>query len=146
MDCKHSTCKTNAHKTAEQLCKEKRIRFTPQRQQVFDIIWQSHKALTAQDIMEKLGNNQPPITYRALDFLKENGLIHYIASLNAYVGCMHAQDENHVGQMLICTSCKDVEELVPESEIEGLYANANMKHFAPQQTHIEMLGTCHKCQ
>ena len=32
-------------------------------------------------------NSQPPVAYRALDFLVENGFVHKIERLNAFVAC-----------------------------------------------------------
>lgn len=143
--CQHQRCQTEALSAAEALCIARGVRFTPHRRHVFDIIWQSHKAMTASDIMTKMENSQPPITYRALEFLKELGLIHYIASLNAYVGCLHPEDDQHVGHMLICVACKDVMELLPTKILKQLEKEALQAHFHPTQTHIEMLGTCQKC-
>ena len=48
--------------------------------------------------------------YRALDFLLQNGLVHRIESLNAYVGCGEP-GEGHSGQFLICRTCHRVAEL-----------------------------------
>lgn len=141
----HHKCQKSALQSAEQICAEMGARFTNHRRNVFEIIWQNHKALTAADIMEELGNKQPPITYRALEFLKEAGLIHYIASLNAYVGCMHPESHGHIGQMLICTKCRYVKELTPENAFEELIGEAEAAGFHPSQTSIEMLGVCKSC-
>lgn len=142
----HRHCIETAKQTAVDVCAKMGARFTPQRENVFDIIWQSHKALTAAEIMAQMDNKKPPITYRALDFLKNAGLIHHITSLNAYVGCMHAHAGDHIGQMLICTNCQKVTELEPEKPIEGLLKQANQTGFKATQTHIEMLGLCADCQ
>lgn len=143
--CQHHQCEAEALAAAEDICAQRGTRFTAPRRRVFEIIWQSHKALTAADIMQKLGNNQPPITYRALDFLKELNLVHHISSLNAYVGCLHAKADDHVGQMLICERCKDVQELVPEQALKSLQHEAMQVNFHPIHTQIEMLGLCKNC-
>ena len=46
----------------------------------------------------------PPTVYRALDFLLENGLVHRISSLNAFVGCS-LPGKPHAGQFLLCSGC-----------------------------------------
>ncbi len=143
--CDHNRCKKSARKAAEHLCKELGVRFTTHRRRVFEIIWQSHKAMSAAQIMQQMDNSQPPITYRALDFLKNAGLIHHVTSLNAYVGCLHTQNPNHIGQLLICTSCYNIVELEPKTAIEKLTFEAKQHGFRPNQTHIEMLGTCKDC-
>lgn len=142
----HKLCKEDAMAAAEAVCAEAGARFTKSRREVFEALWGGHKALTAAEIMEKTGNKQPPMTYRSLEFLKEHGLIHHIASLNAYVGCLHADDDDHVGQMLVCTNCRTVTEVDPQDELKALFRAAKHENFNVQSTHIEMLGTCNACR
>ena len=52
----------------------------------------------------------PPTVYRTLDFLLEQGLVHRLASLNAFVACCDPA-ERHGGQFLICEACGRVGEL-----------------------------------
>jgi len=144
-NCNHSQCKKSALKEAEKVCEQLGARFTDQRRNVFEILWQNHKAMTAADIMQEMDNKQPPITYRALDFLKKSGLIHHVTSLNAYVGCIHAKDPNHVGQLLICTNCHEIAEIEPENAVSELINEAKSQGFTPSLTHIEMLGLCQDC-
>lgn len=143
--CQHHHCQQEALQAAEKICAQIGARFTDHRRDVFNIIWQNHKALTAADIMAALGNKQPPITYRALTFLKEAGLIHHITTLNAYVGCLHPSNSNHVGQMLICAECKNVTELIPVTTLKKLEQEAKDIGFTTAQTHIEMIGICKDC-
>lgn len=140
----HRDCQADAMAAAEALCAARGLKFTDSRRRVFDIIWQSHKALSAAEIMAALGNSQPPTTYRALDFLAANGLVHHVSSLNAYVGCPHPA-EGHVGQLLICTECRSVTELEPDETAAGLVRAAGRQGFGVAQTHIEMLGRCREC-
>ena len=137
-------CQHQALQVAEQRCAEAKVRFTPQRKKVFSIIWQSHKALTASEIIAQMENKQPPITYRALQFLQQMGLVHHINSLNAYVGCPHAL-HSHTGHMLVCTKCHVVQELDPPTTLQTLTVAAKRHGFQPQQTTIETLGLCPQC-
>lgn len=145
MTCQHSHCITTALMTAETKCAATGARLTPQRRQILTLIWQSHTALTAADIMAKTQISQPPIIYRALDFLKQQGLIHHITSLNAYIGCNHATDTRHIAMLMICTQCR----IVIEQEATGLHAPltqaSTQAHFTPVTTHIEILGRCAVC-
>jgi len=145
-NCNHNLCKSSALLAAEKICEQLGARFTQHRRRVFEIVWQSHKAMSAADIMIEMDNKQPPITYRALDFLKSAGLIHHITSLNAYIGCMHAKNPDHVGQLLICTKCNNVAELEPKEAVKELIEQAKQQGFSTQITHIEMLGTCNECE
>ena len=147
MSCKdhhHKTCIADALAFAEAYCTEKHLRFTDLRRKVFALLWNSHKAMTASDVMSVLGKDQPPLTYRALDFLKEHRLVHYIASLNAYVGCTHPE-KSHTSQMLVCEQCRDVTEITSDAMTTSLDKTARQSGFKPQQTFIEMLGLCKNC-
>lgn len=97
----HKTCIKSALKHAEDICVQSGVRLTKQRKQVLELIWQNHKSHKAYDILEKMAaldkSAKPPTVYRALDFLQEQGLVHKIQSLNAYVGCPHP-DQNHSHQ------------------------------------------------
>ena len=53
--------------------------------------------------------NQPPVAYRALDFLEGLGLVHRIRRLNAFTACMHP-GEAHSPVFLICRTCQAVAE------------------------------------
>jgi Fur family transcriptional regulator, zinc uptake regulator len=53
--------------------------------------------------------NQPPVAYRALEFLVEHGLAHRIQRLNAFTACMHP-GEAHAPAFLICRTCSTVAE------------------------------------
>ncbi|MCK5886619.1 MAG: transcriptional repressor, partial [Alcanivorax sp.] len=100
----HQACVAQALSDAHAICRDENARLTPIRERVLELIWQSHKPLGAYDILAKLssdGHNAAlPTVYRALDFLLQHGLVHRIASLNAFVGCAHA-GEHHRGTFLI---------------------------------------------
>jgi zinc transport system ATP-binding protein len=94
---------------ADALCTRQGLRLTALRRRVLELVWQSHKPLGAYDILAVLSEQDgrraaPPTVYRALDFLLENGLVHRIASLNAFIGCSHPEHA-HQGQFLICREC-----------------------------------------
>jgi Fur family zinc uptake transcriptional regulator len=148
MSCSHSqhgTCMQDALAFAEQYCVEKGLRFTDLRRKVFQLIWNSHKALTASDVMNVLGKDQPPLTYRALEFLKDQKLVHYIASLNAYVGCTNP-NRAHISQLFICEDCHDVTELPGDATAHTLKISAQQADFKMHQTFIEVLGQCKDCR
>ena len=52
-----------------------------------------------------------PITvYRALDFLRDNGLVHRIESRNAFVACVNNHGGDDLVVFLICERCGAVGE------------------------------------
>ncbi len=57
------------------------------------------------------GPRPAPITvYRALEFLRENGLVHRIESRNAFVACVHTHAAGDLVVFLICERCGAVGE------------------------------------
>ena len=83
----HNRCIDSAIAQAEKVCEAENARFTDMRRKVFSLIWQSHKAVTAYELLDSLQAEgqrvQPPTVYRALEFLTDLGLVHRIESLNA---------------------------------------------------------------
>ena len=67
------------------------------RRQVLEALLASHKPLGAYEIMDRLGSKRRPApisVYRALDFWRENGLVHRIESRNSFVACVHSHAGN----------------------------------------------------
>lgn len=146
----HSLCIIEALENANKLCTQRGARLTPLRRQVLELIWQSHKPLGAYKILEKLQNTQggraaPPTVYRALDFLLKEGLIHRIASLNAFIGCLHP-DFPHVGQFFICQTCGNTAELDLPHLHADLLQQAHQLGFKVEKSTIELMGVCLHCQ
>lgn len=135
-------------RVAEQLCKGRGVRLTPQRRQVLEILCASNKPLGAYDILDllkaDLPSAKPPTVYRALEFLLEQGLAHRIESLNAYVGCVHL-DHPHSSQFLICRDCGEVRELESRSVERTLGSAVEACGFKADSRVIEVTGRCQQC-
>ncbi len=73
----HATCSREALAEAERLCAETGARLTPVRRRTLEILLEGHRALGAYEVLERLSaegfGHQPPVAYRALDFLVEQG-------------------------------------------------------------------------
>ncbi len=144
----HERCIATALANAEQVCQQKSRRFTALRRKVFALIWRRHKPIGAYEVLEHLqreGRTAPPTVYRALDFLLQQGLIHRIASLNAYVGCTHP-GEHHQGQFFICESCKAFAELDSAAITAAIDADAQKTGFVVHQHTVEIMGLCPRCR
>jgi Fur family zinc uptake transcriptional regulator len=88
----HGRCINAALSRANNLCLEKGVRLTPTREAVLRLLWQSHQPLGAYQVQGQLSkltgkSIAPPTVYRAIEFLSDLGLVHRLASLNAYIGC-----------------------------------------------------------
>ena len=142
----HSNCLHTAMEKAEALCSARKLRLTDGRKAVLKALWQSHKAMTAAEITAKVKAKQPPLTYRALAFLREQGLVHHIGALDAYVGCPRAETQGHVSQLFVCRDCRDVEEIPAPGLERSLRSHAEQHGFTMQETHLEVLGICQNCK
>ncbi|MFN6951493.1 MAG: Fur family transcriptional regulator, partial [Albidovulum sp.] len=109
---------------------------------------QSHRALGAYEVLERLAEdgfgNQPPVAYRALDFLVGQGLAHRIRRLNAFAACMHP-GEAHSPLFLICRVCDAIAE-APAETLRGALAEVAVGiGFTVERTNFEALGLCPAC-
>ena len=109
----HSHCIQDGIAAVDAHCRAKGLQFTPVRRRVLEILLQEHRALGAYEILDRLRTeglgSQPPVAYRALDFLVKNGFAHKIERLNAFIACTHP-GEHHAPFFLICRSCDAVAE------------------------------------
>jgi len=149
LDHNHRECVSEALDTAKQLCVERGAQLTPIRHQVLELIWESHKAVKAYELLDRLKPLQqaakPATIYRALDFLIEQGLIHRVESLNAFVGC-RCSDHQHEQLLLICKRCQEVEERPAPEVMLALSQEFIHAGFMVHSKAIEVHGICHKCQ
>lgn len=134
---------------AERQCQQRNVRFTPIRRRVLEMISSSAGGLKAYDLLDELATEhasaRPPTVYRALDFLIEQGLVHRIESLNAYVACP-CPEHAHGFQLLICRHCGRVEELHLDEVNDQLKRRAQSLGFDVDRQTIELLGTCDACR
>ena len=133
---------------AESLCHERGVRLTEQRKTVLELLCASDKPLSAYELLERMRgvvkNPAPPTVYRALDFLLEQGLVHKLESLHAFVGCSHP-DHPHASQFLICDDCGEVAEVEDPTVSSSLKAAGKAKGFRTKRPVVELLGTCAQC-
>ncbi len=144
----HAGCSAEALAGAEALAAAKGLRLTPVRRRVLEILLEAHRAMGAYDVLQRLAaegfGNQPPVAYRALEFLVEQGLAHRIQRLNAFTACMHP-GHDHVPAFLICRTCNAVAEAPAASVRVALEAAAAAVGFTVERSTVEALGLCPAC-
>ena len=144
----HAHCTADLIARAERTCERRGSKLTGQRREILSSVAQSHSAVGAYDIIERMAEHGPrpaPITvYRALDFLLAHGLVHKIESRNAFVACSHSH-EGRPAALLICETCGTVAELDAPEIFERMAQKAKAQKFSPARTVIEMSGTCGSC-
>ncbi len=144
-----------ALREAEAACLRRGATLTPLRRQVLELVLDSEAPVGAYALLDRLKASRPgaapPTVYRALDFLLENGLVHKLERLNAYVGCTdaghaHGHDHHHhPHQFLICRTCGATTEITDHAVTHAIDAAARRAGFALAQATVEIEGTCARC-
>ncbi len=144
----HLTCIKDGLEAVAAHCVRHRLQFTPVRRRVLEIMLQEHRAMGAYEILDKLREeglgSQPPVAYRALDFLVSHGFAHKIERLNAFIACAHP-GQNHTPAFLICRKCDAVAEAHAEPSRGMLGRAADETGFKIEQAVVEALGLCPRC-
>jgi Fur family zinc uptake transcriptional regulator len=144
----HRICMSDALAAAEARCAADGLRFTPVRRKVLEILLQDHRALGAYTILDRLREDgfgsQPPVAYRALDFLVANGLAHKIERLNAFIACVHPSHA-HTPAFMICRLCDAVAEARSSPARGALGDTARATGFQIERTVVEAEGVCPAC-
>jgi len=126
------------------------VKMTPNRQLVLQLLQASGKPLSAYEVLDRLREQgtqwQPPTVYRALDYLVEQGLAHYLQSIQKYVVCPQ-QGCEQFSQLLICVQCGQVQEApMAPALLALLKAQMAEQHFTLAAQFLELKGVCLPCQ
>lgn len=145
----HRHCADNVLAKAEELTLAAGVRLTPVRRRALEILLEEHRAMGAYDVLQRLAaegyGHQPPVAYRALEFLVDQGLAHRIRRLNAFAACMHPGTA-HAPVFLICRACNSVAEAAAPSARAAVETAAHELGFTVERSNIEAVGLCPGCQ
>jgi Fur family transcriptional regulator, zinc uptake regulator len=134
---------------AAAICAARGARLTELRREVLGLILDADAPTGAYDLLDRLrgsrGAAAPPTVYRALDFLLEQGLIHRLERLSAFVGCVAHEPQDHAAQFLICRTCGRVTELEDHELAHALADAAERLGFTVGKATIEAEGQCAAC-
>ena len=146
----HDRCSSDAIAHAEAICAANKERLTPIRRRVLEALLASHRPLGAYELIDRLaarGARPAPITiYRALDFLREQGLVHRIESRNAFIACVHNHDSGDPVVFLICEKCGAVGEAASAAVADTIRSASRAAGFTPKTPVIEISGICVNCK
>ena len=144
----HAACIDEALREAQRICVEKGRKLTPLRRRVLELIWRGHAPVTAYGLLDLLVREghraRAPTVYRSLDFLLENGLVHRVESMNAYIGCNQPRNRHRTG-FFICERCGDTAELADPSLERSIDRRAGRLGFTVRASVIEISGVCANC-
>jgi Fur family zinc uptake transcriptional regulator len=144
----HDSCIAEGVAAAEAHCAAEGLQFTPVRRRVLEILLARHRAMGAYEILDILREeglgSQPPVAYRALDFLVKHGFVHRIERLNAFAACTHP-GETHSPAFLICRVCDSVAEAQADPASGMLARAAEAAGFRIERAVVEAEGVCPRC-
>src|SRR5262247_740044 len=146
----HQRCASDAIAHAETICATRKERLTPIRRRVLEALLASHQPLGAYELIDRLavrGARPAPITiYRALDFLREQALVHRIESRNAFIACVHSHESTDPVVFLICEKCGAVGEAASAAVADTIKSASRAAGFSPKTPVIEISGICDNCK
>jgi len=141
---------------ADSLCHQRGANLTELRRHVLGLILDAASPAGAYELLDRLRQTRrvaPPSVYRTLDFLLEQGLIHKVERLSAFVGCVAGctagpdeEAHTHAAQFLICRACGRVIELRNDDVSAVLARAAKEMGFSVSGATIEAEGLCRTCE
>jgi Fur family transcriptional regulator, zinc uptake regulator len=134
---------------AQAIARGRGVALTPIRRDVLELVLKAGRPVGAYALLAELetknGKAMPPTVYRALDFLMEQGFVHKIESLNAFIGCLDL-DHAHRSQFVICNDCGQTVELLDDALSTSLDERAHKLDFEVTQQVVEIRGVCADCR
>jgi Fur family zinc uptake transcriptional regulator len=108
------------------------------------------KPLAAYDLVNLLGSQErrlAPITiYRALDFLIAQGLVHRLASRNAYIASSSTSGGRRTTAFLICEACGDANAIVSPDVADTVLKVLQEQRYQSRTRILEITGPCAHCR
>lgn len=145
----HRQCRAAGMKDARAYCQGEGLRLTPVRARVLEILLESHRAMGAYEILDRLKTDgmgsQPPVVYRALEFLVAHGFVHKLERLNAFAACCQP-DLSHEPIFMICEECQQVAETPLGRLATQIDRSADVLGFQVTSRVVEITGRCPACQ
>lgn len=158
---------TEAHAascTADALCTRRGLRLTRVRRMVFEFLLNARVPVKAYDILDALRHAAPKALtpasiYRALDYLLQEGLVHKVGTLNAYVACAKTGTETCAETgvatcnkrhapvfMLVCPGCRKSREISDPGLYQTIFSTMQQQGFRLQGDTVELTGICPGCE
>ena len=160
-------------------CAQRGLRLTRVRRMVLEFLLNAGMPVKAYDILDALRLSAPKALtpasiYRALDYLLQEGLVHKIGTLNAYVACAEAcpescnevcaktctdfctknSDETRPAScrgrhapvfMLVCPGCRKSREISDPGLYQTIFSTMQRQGFQLQGDTVELTGICPGC-
>lgn len=129
-------------------CAARGTQLTAQRQEVLELLLRREGPAKAYDLQEDMqarhGRVAPTTIYRALEFLTDNGLVHRVDALNAFIACSADHDHHHV-LMVVCSNCQRTEEIADDALYRAIRTRLAQAQPGFHDEAIEIKGVCAAC-
>ena len=139
----------NLRRSFEHYLKERELKFTAQRQRIFDRAFETHDHFSAETLYGWLAEEDGPrvsraTVYRTLALLVEGGFLESLDVGSGELVYEHVAGHKHHDHM-VCVSCGRIEEF-HDKEIERLQIeNARSKGFVMVDHDLRLFGYCRVC-
>ena len=115
---------------------------------VMNCLRKSNGPMSAYDVLADLRQFNPkiapPTVYRALTKLSEQGEIHRIESLNAYIACQ-CDHHSQASILSVCDDCGSIEESIAPQVLKAISNVVKKSGFRASKQVIELRGQCLSC-
>ena len=118
-------------------------------EEVYDALRSVKRPMSAYQVLDQVrghGISAPPTVYRALEQLVDQGRVHRLESMNAYVACCDPGHQHNVPVFAICVECKSTQELSGAVVRAVLDDQAERAGFAMEHATVELKGRCAACR
>ena len=116
--------------------------------EILNLLRESGRGITAYEVLDSLRPLRPkiapPTVYRALKSLIEQGDVHRLESMNAFVACQK-RCAHQTAILTICKDCGGVQERKLPAAVDTLLEAVSRSGFAPERHIVEVHGVCIQC-
>lgn len=115
---------------------------------ILSALRKSKKPLSAYDVLSKLSKQikSPPIVYRSLKRLEDEGKIHQIQSTSTYTICHGEHEHSDLSALVVCSDCGKVTEVEDKNLATMLKSVFDKSSLSITPKSIEIIGTCRECE
>lgn len=147
----------HSHITYKEKCidalKRNQMRITEPRMIILEILANSNKAYSAQEIYTATSKKvktrlDRASVYRVLNLLETLGLVHRIAPNGDYIACFHLACEHSWHAIMQCQECQRTEDVVFSEQLSQRfkYELKRLGFFSKSMHLLQIQGICEQCE
>jgi Fur family peroxide stress response transcriptional regulator len=126
--------------------KSKKLKITPQRLGIFEILEGNTAHLSAEDVFKEIRKNYPTISfttvYKTLEIMEKMG---EIMKITIDEERKHYDPDTNIHHHIICSRCNKISD-IKDGSIKPKLPKEILDKFTPSSYHISFYGTCKKCR